>query len=256
MYTIESFAPPSLPVEFHYHYGLVALSVTVASLGCFTGLLLTTGIDVRNRQETVLRIFFGGLSVGGSIWAMHFIAMLAVRIPALLTYDARLTAISVFIAVLMTGFALAAVGLQFFGKSSLLLASITMGLGVAAMHYTGTAAVQGECSASYTNTGICVAIAIAIEASLIALYLAFSSKRGIIGTALGSIALGIAIASMHYSAMEGTRFLLIASDAGFSSVELSRPELALAVSFIVYAVCSISIGLYAWMVFRTPPKPA
>ncbi len=110
-------------MDFDYQYGLVALSVAVASLGCFAGLLLTTGIDTNKRTETYLRVVFGGISVGGSIWAMHFIAMLAIRIPLLMTYDAGLTAVSAVIAIVVTGFALATVGLQLFGKASLLVAS-------------------------------------------------------------------------------------------------------------------------------------
>src|SRR5215470_10016972 len=111
---LESSALSAAPIEFGYYYGLVALSVAVGSLGCFTGLLLTTGVDVSKRTETALRIIASGISAGGSIWAMHFIALLAVRIPALLTYDTRLTAISALIAVFTTAFALAAVGLRFF----------------------------------------------------------------------------------------------------------------------------------------------
>src|SRR5215469_6629611 len=110
---LESSAFSAAPIEFQYYYGLVALSVAVASLGCFTGLLLTTGVDINKRMETALRIAFGGISVGGSIWAMHFIAMLAIRIPVLLTYDTRLTEISASIAVLTTALALAAVGSRF-----------------------------------------------------------------------------------------------------------------------------------------------
>jgi NO-binding membrane sensor protein with MHYT domain len=253
---VDDTAFPAGPVEFQYYYGLVALSVAVASLGCFTGLLLTIGVDVRKRVETVLRITFGGISAGGSIWAMHFIGLLAVRMPALLTYDTRLTALSASIAVLTTAFALAAVGLRFFGDASLTIASIIMGLGMGAMHYTGMAAIQGECSVAYTELGIGIAIIIAIEASLIALNLTFSRNRGIFGTAIGSVALGLAIASMHYSAMEGTRFLPIIPNPDFSPAELSGAELALAVTVVAYVVCSISIMLYAWIVFRPVFRPA
>jgi NO-binding membrane sensor protein with MHYT domain len=256
MVRIENFAFAAVPVEFQYYYGLVALSVAVASLGCFTGLLLTTGIDVSKRKETVLRVIFGAISVGGSIWAMHFIAMLAVRIPALLTYDTRLTAISALIAIFITGFGLAAVGLRFFGEASLILASVVMGLGIGAMHYTGMAAIQGECSVAYTQLGVAISVIIAIEASLIALYLAFSRNRGVLGTSAGSIALGVAIASMHYSAMEATRFLPLISSPDFSRAGLSDAELALTVSVVAYTVCSMSVILYAWIVFRPPLRPA
>ncbi len=104
--------------------------------------------------------------------------------------------------------------------------------------------------------GIGIAFIIAIEACLIALYLAFSRTRGILGTCLGSIALGLAIASMHYSAMEGTRFLAKVASADFLPDGLSSTELALTVSLVAYSVCSLSIVLYAWIVFRTPLRHA
>ncbi len=237
--------------EFEYRFGVVALSIAIASLGCFAGLLLTGGIDVHKRNETFMRLIFGGLSVGGSIWSMHFIGMLAIRMPLIPSYDATLMAASAFIAVAVTGFALAAVGLQLFGSSSLVLAGITMGLGVGAMHYTGMAAIQGECSASYTRMSVAIAVIISIEACLIALHAAFYRKRGLLGTCLGSIALGLAIASTHYSAMEGTRFLPNALSGDISPAGLSGADLALSVALVAYTVCSLSIVLYSWIVFRT-----
>jgi NO-binding membrane sensor protein with MHYT domain len=104
--------------------------------------------------------------------------------------------------------------------------------------------------------GIGIAFIIAIEASLLALHLAFSRSRGIFSTCLGSIALGLAIASMHYSAMEGTRFLPKTANPDVLSDGLTSTGLALAVSLVAYSVCSLSIVLYAWIVFRTPLKPA
>ena len=85
---------------------------------------------------------------------MHFISILALRMPFMLTYDVTLTVLSAGIAIVVTGIALAVVGLQVFGASSLVLAGTIMGLGVGAMHYTGMAAIQGECSVSYTSMSV------------------------------------------------------------------------------------------------------
>jgi NO-binding membrane sensor protein with MHYT domain len=71
---------------------------------------------------------------GGAIWSMHFIAMLAFRMPMKVSYDLSLTLASLVLAMLVTGAGLFIVGR---GKPSLmrLLGGGTLtGLGVATMH--------------------------------------------------------------------------------------------------------------------------
>ncbi len=83
-----------IAVDFTYNTGLVALSIAVAMLGSFTGLVMTTGIRNAGSAEVKLRIVLGALGIGGGIWSMHFISMLAVILPIQLSYDIAETATS------------------------------------------------------------------------------------------------------------------------------------------------------------------
>jgi NO-binding membrane sensor protein with MHYT domain len=101
---------------------------------------------------------------------------------------------------------------------------------------------------------VSIAVAIAVQASAVALWFTFR-QRGVVDTLLGAVALGLAIASMHYSAMEGTRFLPAANSAEIAHGALSKTQLAIGISFAIYGVCGLCIFVFAFRTFgrRTLP---
>jgi NO-binding membrane sensor protein with MHYT domain len=235
-------------VEFGYDSGLVAVSIAIAILGSFTGLVVTTGIRHVQGPEVILRVILGGLGVGGGIWSMHFIAMLAVILPVPLSYDITQTAISAVLAVMFTATAFAIFGRNAFGKYTLPVSALFLGAGIGGMHYLGMNAVRGNCFITYSWLGVFISILIAVQASGVALWFAFR-ERGVIDTLLGAIALGLAIASMHYSGMEATRFLPAENGAELFQGALSKAHLAIAISFTIYAVCGMCIFVFAFRTF-------
>ncbi|WP_088346331.1 MULTISPECIES: MHYT domain-containing protein [Rhodomicrobium] len=236
-------------MDFTYDAGLVALSIGVAILGSFTGLVMTTGIQWVPRSEARLRIALGGIGIGGGVWSMHFIAMLAVKLPIELSYEVIPTAISAAIAVLGTVVSLAIVSSKRLGNASLPLSAVFLGLGVGGMHYLGMYAITGSCIVEYSWLGVMVSVLIAIQASAVALWLAFR-QRGVVDTLLGSITLGLTIALMHYSGMEATRFLPDDTSAALPALLLSEKYLALAITFTVYTVCSMCIIVFSFLTWR------
>jgi NO-binding membrane sensor protein with MHYT domain len=242
-------------VEFIYDEGLVALSIAVAMLGSFTGLVMTTGIRNVSGPEAKLRIILGGVGIGGGIWSMHFISMLAVILPIELSYDVAETATSAVIAVVFTATALAIVSSRRFGAMTLPLSALFLGSGIGGMHYLGMHAIRGGCVLLYSWTGVAISVAIAIQASGVALWFAFRD-RGVLDTFLGSIVLGLAIASMHYSGMEATRFLPASSPGETLRLLLSENYLALAIAVTLYIVCGTCLLVFVVLVFRvkTPQR--
>lgn len=236
-------------MEFTYDSGLVALSIAVAILGSFTGLVMTTGIKRVAPGEAMLRIALGGIGIGGGVWSMHFIAMLAVKLPIELSYDVIPTSISAAIAVLGTVVALAIVSSKRLGEASLPLSAVFLGLGVGGMHYLGMYAISGSCIIQYSWLGVMISVLIAIQASAVALWLAFR-QRGVIDTFLGSITLGLTIALMHYSGMEATRFLPDDTSATLPALLLSEKYLALAITVTVYSVCSVCLIVFSFLTWR------
>jgi NO-binding membrane sensor protein with MHYT domain len=93
-------------------------------------------------------------------------------------------------------------------------------------------------------------VLIAVQASAIALWFAFRT-RGVLDTFIGAFVLGLAIASMHYTGMEATRFLPLESPFDLSGM-LSEPVLAVAIAVTLYSVCSISLVVFAILTFARP----
>src|SRR4051794_21073137 len=77
-----------------YQPSLVVVSVLVAVLASYTALALSA--RVWQAQGAVARwwIAGGAFAMGTGIWAMHFIGMLAFRLPIPLGYDLGITILS------------------------------------------------------------------------------------------------------------------------------------------------------------------
>jgi NO-binding membrane sensor protein with MHYT domain len=239
-------------VEFSYDRGLVALSIAVAILGSFTGLVMTAGIRAAPANDVRLRILLGGIGIGGGIWSMHFISMLAVILPIKLHYDVTETALSAVIAIAFTATALAIVSFKKLGSATLPLSALFLGCGIGGMHYLGMHAIRGGCALRYSWIGVAISVAIAVQASGVALWFAFR-QRGVVDTFIGAIVLGLAIAAMHYSGMEATRFLPASGPMEALRLVLSEHYLALAIAIAIYAICSTCLLVFAFMVFRFGP---
>src|SRR3546814_10643170 len=87
--------------------------------------------------------------MGTGIWSMHFIGMLAFHLPIPLAYDELITALSMAIAIFASGLALFVVSRAAVSGWSLAVGAVLMGLGVAAMHYTGMQAMQMSPAINY-----------------------------------------------------------------------------------------------------------
>ena len=122
---------------FTYDPILVILSVVVSIVGAYSCFDLV--IKIRKSKHGVdKKLLIGAaLAIGGSIWAMHFIAMLAVNLPIVIRYDALITLVSGLVSVLMTAVALLIVSTGSRSGRRILIAGTMMGFGIASMHYIG-----------------------------------------------------------------------------------------------------------------------
>ena len=230
----------SLP---HTHdHALVVLSYVVAFLASYTALdmggRLTSATTAASR-----RLWLAGSAVvlGGGIWSMHFIAMLAFSVPVPVDYNVGLTALSLVIAIAMTavGFHLVEGRLT---PTRLVGAGVIVGAGVAAMHYTGMAAVMLPGRLVYDPTLVAVSVAIAVVAATAALYLALS-VRNLVQKIIAAAIMAVAICGMHYTGMAA---LTIHADMGAGAVlapRLGQPLLALAVACGTFMILCLALVL-------------
>lgn len=231
---------------------LVALSVGIAILGSYTGLQLTAEIAPASGARRKAALAGAAITIGGGIWAMHFVGMLAVSLPIPIEYDVFRTLLSVLVAILMTGLGLTVASLAATPWQRLAGGGVLMGAGIAAMHYLGMSAIRGACTIGYAPGLVALSVVIAILSSTLALRLAFS-LAGWRQKLAAAAALGIAISGMHYTAMAAARFLPAAATAQLAAPALSPALLACVVALAAFLICGFTL---LTLLPDRPPVPA
>ena len=82
---------------------LVALSILVASLASYTALDLGGQVAAARGLARRVWLVAAAITMGGGIWSMHFIGMLAFVMPMPMSYDIGLTTLSLLVAIVVTG---------------------------------------------------------------------------------------------------------------------------------------------------------
>jgi len=188
-----------------HNSALVILSVAISVFASYTALDLTGRAHASEGGIRASWLAAGAVAMGGGIWSMHFVAMLAFDLGMPVSYDARLIFLSFLVAVAVTGVGLSAV-IGGGGKlTGLLMGGVFMGLGVASMHYIGMAAMRARATIAYDPVLFVLSVLIAIAASVAALWLAFK-LRAFWHKAAAAGVMGAAICGMHYTAMAAAFF--------------------------------------------------
>ena len=183
---------------------LVALSILIAALASYTALDLATRMRAASGRARRAWLAAAAIAMGGGIWSMHFVGMLAFSLPGIeISYDPFLTLLSLVIPIVVAAAAFAVVGRR---PQALLASGFAMGLGISGMHYTGMSAMRMAASIEYDPRWVVLSIVIAISASVVALWLAFRHTNAVQRLFAGLV-MGLAISGMHYAAMEGASFL-------------------------------------------------
>ncbi|WP_426198957.1 putative bifunctional diguanylate cyclase/phosphodiesterase [Pseudomonas sp. DC3200b2] len=193
-----------------YSPALVLASFLVAMLASYTALDLAGRIASATGRSAYLWMLGGSLAMGVGIWSMHFIGMLAFSLPIELGYDLGITVLSLLIAVGSSGFALWLVGQPSLPWPRLACGALILGAGVAAMHYTGMAAMRMMPGIVYDPALFILSLMIAIGASAAALIIAYRLRRHTpyvrVARAGAAVIMGLAIVGMHYTGMAAARF--------------------------------------------------
>lgn len=219
---------------------LILLSVVIAILGAYAGLRLARGLL---RQGGTLRkalLSAAAVTIGGGIWSMHFVGMLALELPVTINYDVLLTLVSALVSILVTGVGLS---IASYGEASLrrlAAAGVFMGLGISSMHYIGMAAVRANCVIGYSYGLVAASVLVGIAAASLALWLAFNLK-GPWQTFAAAVVMGLAIAGMHYTAMAAATFLPVEVLIEYAAPALSPYLLAIVVALAAFLIFGLAL---------------
>jgi NO-binding membrane sensor protein with MHYT domain len=216
---------------------LVVLSVIVAIQGAYVG--LTLAVQVAEAAGVRRKMLLGGsaLSLGIAIWSMHFVAMLAVRVPFSIDYLVLPTLLSFLISVIAVGAAVFAASAGPLTSPRLSASAVFMGIGIVSMHYMGMWALHASAHMRHAPALVAASVVIAIAASGLALFLA-GGRSGRPPLLLSAAALGCAISGMHYTAMAGLSIMPLA-EAEIAAPALSTDLLAIVVAVVAFAVSGI-----------------
>lgn len=225
-----------------FSYGAVTpvAAYLMACLGGALGLRCIVRTLFNNKQSWKPGwLALGAAAIGCGIWTMHFIAMIGFQVEETrLHYDVGLTVLSLVVAIVVVGIGVFIVGYGGASGGTLSIAGIVTGLGVAAMHYLGMAAIQMEGSIQYALGTVTLSVVIAVVAATAALWAAVSI-RGFLMSLGASLVMGVAVSGMHYTGMAAISVHLHDTtggpQTGDSPMSLLLPMLIGPVIFLVLA---------------------
>ncbi|MBK4734477.1 EAL domain-containing protein [Noviherbaspirillum sp. DKR-6] len=180
-------------------------------MASYTALNLAARVSATEGKVSTFWLAGGAIAMGVGIWSMHFIGMLAFSLPIRMSYDLGLTFLSLLFAVMVSAFALFIVSRKTVGIARLVLAGTLMGFGICGMHYTGMAAMRMSPAIQYDPLLFLASVAIAISASIVALWIAFTlraddSMLANLKKGGSAVVMGLAITAMHYTGMAAASF--------------------------------------------------
>jgi PAS domain S-box-containing protein len=194
----------------HHSPLLVVLSVIVAALASYTALSLTGRVAAARGGARAAWLFGGAWAMGTGIWSMHFLGMLAFRLPVPIGYASFELISSYFIAIFASLLALFVASRRSVQWYSIAGGAVLLGAAISGMHYMGMAAVRVPAELTYHAGWVTASIVIAVVASVAALLIALSFRTDSKGRELrklaAGVAMGLAIAGMHYTAMYAAHF--------------------------------------------------
>ncbi|PKM12612.1 MAG: PAS domain S-box protein [Gammaproteobacteria bacterium HGW-Gammaproteobacteria-3] len=200
---------PNLLYTTSYEPVWVIISVLVAILAAYAE--LNASSRIAHQYSTFDKLIWIGVcafTLGVGIWAMHFIGMIALKLPCRIFYDPLITLVSMLPGILASGVALGVLWCHDHKPSSQGLSAFLLGGGIGAMHYTGMAAMRMEGMVLYNPYGFILSLVVAVALSFFALHVknAMDCRKNSCDSLI-AIVLGLAVSGMHYTAMAATYFV-------------------------------------------------
>lgn len=227
----------------YYDGGMVILSIVISIVACITAFNIASRInEAITKTGRSFWLMLSAFTMATGVWAMHFIGMLAFRLPCGVSYDVIITLLSFVPAFAASASAINLIAKKNITQPQLAMASLTLGGGIGLMHYSGMAAMNFQ-GIIYYNFGLfALSIVVAVLLSYAALFLSIKFKKSKkVFLILAGITMGCSIALMHFIAMTATYFM---KDLG-SIVPIIgiHPEQMQRIVIVALLITSSSLGL-------------
>jgi diguanylate cyclase (GGDEF)-like protein len=186
-------------LTFEHDWRYVALATMLCVVGSMLSMRLLARVRRNSGMKQLYMLLLASLVAGGTVWTVHFAAMLGYRVPMERAFQPTLTFLSMGIAVglSMIGFLITTrtkLGPMIEGGG------LVFGVGIVAMHYCGMAAFQIPGFIQWDSTLVAWSIVLggffgAVATNRIGRPVTRFCKYG------GSLAMGLAIVATHFTAM-------------------------------------------------------
>ena len=147
--------------------------------------------------------------------------------------------VSFLICALVVGISLSFVSIGEPSQRRVISAAVLLGAGIASMHYVGIHGLAGNFAVEHDAPMVALSVAVAIVAAYGGLR-AFLARQDGIRLIASSIAFGIAVSGMHYTAMYGMHFVACAPPpAGhLGTLAASQQTLSLVVAVLCFVIAA------------------
>jgi two-component system sensor histidine kinase/response regulator len=193
-----------------YDQRLVVVSILIAVLAAGAALDLAGRVTWARGAARFWWLTGGAAAMGMGIWSMHYIGMFAFQLPVWVVYDWPTVLLSLLAAVAASWVALFVVSRETMTAPQAIVGSLFMGGGIAAMHYTGMAAMRLPAMHHYDPELVGLSIVLAVVIAFAALQMAYMFRGGT-GWSWYKVAtagtMGAAIPIMHYVGMKAVTFV-------------------------------------------------
>ncbi|AWI55517.1 hypothetical protein DEH84_18200 (plasmid) [Aquabacterium olei] len=202
---------PVLLLPGSHDLWLVGLSVLVAIFSSTMALQAAAQARATDSRSARLLLAAGSVSLGGGIWAMHFVGMLAFQLCVPVRYAAGPTLLSILPAVAASWVALGLLRRERITRAQLCSGGLLVGGGIGTMHYLGMAAMEMSAVLRYDPWMFIGSLVVAVGLAVLALWVRFGVAdrlRGgqMVRSLVAGTVMGLAIAGMHYTGMAAARF--------------------------------------------------
>ena len=236
-----------MPAEYQPYF--VIISIVIAIISACISLAIMDGVNALPKRLKHLRLVSAGIAFATGIWAMHFVGMLAVKLPMPLAYSPGLTFASYFFSIMGSIPAMALISAREQKYYHQLSASILLATAICIMHYSGMASMGLQPAIAYDSLWFSGSLFIAFSASYIGLYIiniwGSNNKKKYWLFYSAGVVLGIVVSAVHYSAMEAVYFDL-------NSVSLAVRDVSpVEGKDLVYVVVSASLLVMILLVFSS-----
>ncbi|MGA2999754.1 bifunctional diguanylate cyclase/phosphodiesterase [Bradyrhizobium sp.] len=177
---------------------------------------------------------------GCGIWATHFIAMLAYEPDVVAGYNLGLTILSLIFASTITAVGLS-LALRDSSRRAAIIGGAVVGVGIAAMHYTGMLALELPGQITWSLLFVFASLLLSSLFGALAFHVA-TRRDNLWHSSVAAALLAAAILSLHFTAMAGINFVPDPTRA-VDAMSLSATSLSLVVAgaaAIVLGMCLVA----------------